>query len=406
MSNFANMLNGAVKGYQIVDEEMREGVRDNQRAGAIQDNKEYRSDQKAHQDRTFEAVQSNNEFNQSRATAQDKRAVAQDGRAIAQEGRAAESHNLSVAEVTRQKLLERDKVAGFRLLQNGTPYPKELHEEMKKANMGDLSIYSVIDNKEAHQNALASGKILQQLKNGNIHAVNTPESLSVINGVYKEQIKKGIGEFNSALGGTVVDKEIIGLETGPKKGSFVAEIEVTLDNGKKFTAPLTMNRSSDPNDNVRLIDGKVAMDDMFVRYQRARIADLNRDQIQKSYDMMYGGESKEPGSTTGKTIKDLMNYGVDKETAIKLATGGDVEKAVRAAAIAIIKNQDEYSDDKMSMKEAMAAAREAFSSEDDPVEKPRAPEEAIKLLMSRPELAPQFKEKYGYLPEGLNSAEQ
>ena len=400
MSNFASALNGAVKGYQIVDEEMRQGVRDKQRVQAIEDNQEYRSDQKAHQDRTFEAVQSNNEFNQSRAISQDKRAVAQ-------EGRAAESHDLNVEQVTRQKLLERDKVAGFRLLQNGTPYPKELHEEMKKSGLGDISIYSVIDNKEAHQNALASGKILQQLKSGNIHAVNTPESLKVINGIYKDQVKKGIGEFNSALGGTVVDKEIVGLETGPKKGSFVAEIEVTLDNGKKFTAPLTMNRSSDPNDNVRLIDGKVAMDDMFVRYQRARIADLNRDQIQKSYDMQYGGESKEPGSATGKTIKDLIAFGVSKDMAIRLATQSksDPEAAVRDFAGIILKNQDALSETQITPEQAYNEARRVLMGSEAPQQN-KAPEEAIKLLMSQPKLAPQFKEKYGYLPEGLNSAEQ
>lgn len=369
MSKFASMLNGAVKGYQIVDEEMREGVRDKQRAQAIEDNRTDRADSKTHRDRMFKETKANNAFNKTRAVGQDERAASQENRAIAQEGRAAEAHSLGVEDRTRQQLLEQDKIAGYRLLKNGTPYPKKLNEEMKKLGMGDISIYSSVENKEAHQNALAAGGILEKLKDGDVNAVNSPESLGVINGIYKEQVQKGIGEFNSALGGTVVEKRIVGLKAAPKKGSFVAEIEVTLDNGKKFSAPLTMNRSSDPNDNVRLIEGKVAMDDLFGRYQRAQIAELNKDKIQNSYDMMYGAGEKEPGSATGKTIKDLMVFGVPKEQAIQLSTQSktDPEAAIRSLTNAILKNNDN-SDEQFSPEQAYQEARRVIMGQNSPVE--------------------------------------
>ncbi|MCA9340023.1 MAG: hypothetical protein KDA17_03885 [Candidatus Saccharibacteria bacterium] len=382
-----SFVDGAIKGYQFVDEEIREGVRDQQRADLIAERKEDRIARREHQDKVFNAGE------QHRAAIREK----QDKIAGIQQ----QQHDWEAEDRRKARLMERDKVAFINLHNKGTPYPKELYEDMKSEGIGDLSVYNMIENKDAHNAARAAGRILESLKSGNVDAVNSPDSLEIINGVYSSQVRKGIGEFNGVLGGTIVDKRIVELAASPKKGAFVAEVEVTLDNGKKYTSPITMSRSSSPSDPVRLVDAGVAMDDLFARYQRANIAELNRDKIEKSYNAVHGITAKNERSATGKTIADLLGFGLSKDEAIRLATQSKTNPEDAAIKLAGKIVEAGMADDIQSAYEE--AKRVLSGGEAGGSGQGGAPKEAEDYLKKHPELADQFKAKYGYLPEGFGS---
>jgi len=394
--NFGSFVDGAVKGYQFVDEEQREAVRDKQRATAIDDQKAYREQERldriAHNDRMYQDSQTRtksaletNEFNRERQTAAD--------------GRASESHAYQTDQREISELVAKDARAGYAYFKDGTPYPPDLFAKMKERDILDRSVFFPIVDEKGFKASLKAGAILEKLKDGDINAINTPENLDIINDVYRSQVEKGIGEFSGAMGGSVVSKRISEISASPKTGAIVAEVTVNLDNGKSYTAPITMNRSTADDDGVRLVDAKTAMDDLFGRYQRSKVAEPFKDRIKEEYTRLTSGANgKGTQSATGKTISDLLAYGIPKAEAIKLATQSksNPKKAATSLANVIAKTEWGMSH---SPEEIYSEAQRVLGSTGaaaGPEEK--APPEAIKMLMKDPSLAPQFKAKYGYIP--------
>lgn len=168
-------------------------------------------------------------------------------------------------------------------MNGGAPFPLDLHEKLIKNGMPMLSPYSLLDpNFVKTQSQL--GTIVNAVKSGDLSAVNSPDSIDAINQAYADQIGKGIGEFNEAMGGNVVAKRITQLQAGPR-GTVVAHVNVHLDNGKSYDAPITVARSSDPHDPVKLHDTGMMLDDVMGRYQMAQMA--QNPQYQQSVRAMY-----------------------------------------------------------------------------------------------------------------------
>ena len=334
-----SFVDGAVKGYQFVDEEQREAVRDKQRATAIDDQRAYREqdreDRIAHNDRMYEDSQTRtnaaldaNTFNRERLTAADNRAT--------------EEHIYQKNQREIAELIAKDARAGYAYFKDGTPYPHDLFAKMKEKDILDRSVFSPIVDEKGFDASLKAGAILERLKDGDINAVNNPENLDVLNDIYRPQVEKGIGEFNSAMGGTIVSKRISEISASPKTGAIVAEVTVNLDNGKSYTAPITMNRSTADDDGVRLVDAKTAMDDLFGRYQRSKVAEPFRGRIKEEYTRLTSGANGAgTQSATGKTISDLLAYGISKAEAIKLATQSksNPKKAATSLANVIAKTE-------------------------------------------------------------------
>lgn len=91
----------------------------------------------------------------------------------------------------------------------------------------------------------------------------SPEAIKAFNGLLKGQIERGIGE-PSPTGGTVVSKQVKSIQLGDGKlfpaDHFAVMLTVTDDKGNSWDAPLTMNRSSDPNDKVKTIPAEALME--------------------------------------------------------------------------------------------------------------------------------------------------
>ena len=324
-----SFVDGALKGYQFVDEEQRESVKDRQLATAIKDNKEFRDqsrqDSLDHRDKMLE------------------QSTARTGIAQAQEGRQAEVHATNKKDRMISELVQKDARAGYEFFEHGTPYPQDLYDEMSKNDMLDRSLFTSIVDERGFQASLKSEGILNSLKSGDVNAVNTPENLDILNDIYAPQIEKGIGEFNGPMGGSVVSKRISEISASPKTGAIVAEVTVNLDNGKSYTAPITMNRSTADDDGVRLVDARTAMDDLFGRYQRSKVSEPYKDRIKNEYQRLTSGANGAgTQSATGKTISDLVAYGLPKAEAIKLATQSKSNPGKAATSLANMITKTEW----------------------------------------------------------------
>lgn len=116
--------------------------------------------------------------------------------------------------------------------------------------------------------AKAVGDITTGMETGNEGMVNAGANV-----ILAPELRKGVGT-DSAHGGKIVGKEIVRLVPHPQNPELVTPVvRVYVDGGQKisgprgphnatsyYDAPLTQNRSSDPNDPVKFINLKQAMD--------------------------------------------------------------------------------------------------------------------------------------------------
>src|SRR5690606_38542493 len=169
-------------------------------------------------------------------------------------------------------------------MNGGQAFPIELHEELVKSGMPALSPYSYINQDFVGKQERLGANIMKALHAGDLSLVNAPESLDAINQAYADQVASGIGESSDEYGGKVIAKRISTLQTGPG-GAVVANVQVHLDNGKSYDAPLTIARSSDPHDLVRMNNAGTMIDDVMGRYRLAQLA--KSPEYQQSVRNMY-----------------------------------------------------------------------------------------------------------------------
>ena len=88
-----------------------------------------------------------------------------------------------------------------------------------------------------------------------VSKLNSPTMKQNMNVVFKDDIKRNIGYIDPTNGKKVVDKEYAGMypvETGGKSGLVMEVTPVYADGTKGAPQPITVNRSHDPNDQVKV----------------------------------------------------------------------------------------------------------------------------------------------------------
>ncbi|WP_299202594.1 hypothetical protein [uncultured Amphritea sp.] len=73
---------------------------------------------------------------------------------------------------------------------------------------------------------------------------NSPQSLDAFNAIYGRQINKGDGG----------SKRIVNVYPGSKPGMLAFELEITKEDGTKYTAPMTANRGTTDDDQVKEVN--------------------------------------------------------------------------------------------------------------------------------------------------------
>lgn len=178
--------------------------------------------------------------------------------------------------------------------------------------------------------------------------------LKGVNTMYAPELRNGVGS-KSPHGGVIVGKEIIGLDpapgSDPQDPHYVPRIRVYVKGDKPlrgpqvpgrpkdatsyYDAPLTRNRSSDPNDMVRAIGLNEAMD--WLHKQQEVVEALNTPEAQQKlaeeaqrgdFDVAahFDKAMRMMGVTGGaKSVKDEMVKPTDGQPAYKVRQDYDAK---------------------------------------------------------------------------------
>ena len=183
--------------------------------------------------------------------------------------------------------------------------------------------------------------VAEQVFTGKLSA-QSPEALGAMNHVFKTQLSQGVGE-KGANGSVITSKQITGIfpADGQRvpKGHVVFEVEVTTEDGKSYRAPLTQNRSTDPNDPVRPIPVE-----MVARHFRG----LQRLQNEPGLKKIYASLGHKTESTDDKwtRLSDNALYNA-KDGTVKTVGGAEVKlsdrqkealKTLRSQYVALSRN--------------------------------------------------------------------
>lgn len=115
---------------------------------------------------------------------------------------------------------------------------------------------------------------------------NSPEGLTAMNALYRKQVMTGTGATRD--GKRITDKRIVGAVPSPDGKGFMLDLEITTEDGQKYTAPVTENRDSDPDKDpyVKVVPFDKAMDNLAG--QKILHGTLSPEQKQRMKVALYG----------------------------------------------------------------------------------------------------------------------
>lgn len=209
-------------------------------------------------------------------------------------GRFQSAQNAELSQVSGFNLEEQTKLGQDEIvrLQNGDVEGINLARATAVSTGRPHTDYQRVDGQPAPVEQAAE-MILTGMESGDQGAL-----LKGINAMYAPEMRAGVGS-KSPHGGTIVAKQIIGLDklpnSHPDDPHFVPRIRVYVNSGKEmrgplpegvppgatgyYDAPLTKNRSSDPNDPVRPVGLNETMD--WLHKQQEIVEALNTPEAQQ-----------------------------------------------------------------------------------------------------------------------------
>lgn len=132
---------------------------------------------------------------------------------------------------------------------------------------------------------------------------DSPQAVSAMNSVFAGELKKGVGSKGSN-GGKILSKEVEAIRLGDGENvpsdAVMIKLKVNTDKGS-YSAPLTINRSSDPNDQVKLIPI-----DLLARHMKGLKVLKDSPQVQKIYKSL--GRKTATGDNWGKLNDDTLYH--------------------------------------------------------------------------------------------------
>lgn len=394
-----SFVNGFTRGMDTIDRHVDRREQRGQQREAIQMQKDDRAYTRERQEladvraeETLQLQRENNTFNQNLAIENNARLNQQSEYQTQKHAWETENHKRTQKE---QKIADLSSEAGqyFDLFSKGAYSsldPDQLldfHQRAVEAGRPTLSPLSW-DN-ETVSRTKKLGPLLQQLKNGDLSHVNAPGNLKILSDLpgWKEKLNEGVGQ-QGRNGSTIVGKELAELKPGPD-GRVVPILKVTTEDGQSYTAEMSAFRSTDPNEPVVAADAGALIENAIGQYMLSNLfSDPAAQQvIEEVRGEMFGAKNGGGDlSSTGKTIRDLMSYGVSQQDAIKLATQSKHDPQAAALSLAKTILENGMADDPAGAIEQARAALQIAPSQPEPTPQ-RTPESIFKTLRDNPKNA-------------------
>ena len=210
--------------------------------------------------------------------------------------------------------------AEFHKVLSGGAMDMDLLGELDEARLSHFSIPYWM-NDETVKNNLSLQGVLHSVGQGDFSQINTPQTLGLIESVYKDQLDIGAGELSASAGKPIVRKGLAGFRAAPGGAGFVALLNVEYQDGSTDTKPITLNRSSAAEDPVAVKDIGEMMDDVASRVQLAQI--FSQPAVRKAIEagnahLFNKGGDKGKATTEIRNIEYLVGNGIERDEAIEM----------------------------------------------------------------------------------------
>ena len=176
------------------------------------------------------------------------------------------------------------------------------------------------------------------LQTGEIGRANSPEFLDLFNKAFDREISTGEGQVDPSSGKVVKDKRVVGFQD-MGSGKFATEVTMVYEDGTQSEPrPVTLFRSSNPDDPVVAEDPDAMIRMVLGRAEVARRISSNKGTIQSAYDLITGKNDKaETGQTlpaNAKMIEYLTQNGMERGEATTIVTQSKGNPMSIAATVA------------------------------------------------------------------------
>lgn len=319
-----NFGTGFTQGFNTADRAAR-----GRRALDLQEDRleeaQKRSDQR--QQLAVEGLELQREQAESQDNYRTQSLAIQQGRAEAdakwrenQMGRQDAADAAAASEREQARLRELAQAEMIKVTNGGQPDP-QVQARIAEAGLPHLTVDFWLQDENVKKN-LAGQQLLNDLQqSGDFSAVNRPETLGLLNDIYRDQIEKGIGEVSLTSGKRIVDKRLSGFMLSPghstPEGSqgVVTKVRVVYEDGTSEEQPITLGRSSDRNDPVAINDVGTMLDDLTGRVKMAEVFS-NKEFRQSIAHLLPSASADGKNSTTDiKNIQFLTSNGMTFEDA-------------------------------------------------------------------------------------------
>lgn len=195
------------------------------------------------------------------------RAGAAERRATAQEARQQQEYEWQKEQRDKQEFQQENLPiyqSGWQLLREGKDPGEQFWAAAKDERAGlfnpnrwvepgaiDKSTY-VVKHTGNLMNLLKDGKLDPSTPEGNA-LINDAKYLEGMDYLYRDEVRKGVGDIDPASGKTITDKKLANMMITPDGRGLVLGVEVTYNDGSKDVRPVTNNRTSAPDDHPKVI---------------------------------------------------------------------------------------------------------------------------------------------------------
>ncbi|MFQ2735087.1 hypothetical protein ACK3Y0_09160 [Aeromonas caviae] len=196
------------------------------------------------------------------------RAGAAERRAAAQEARQQQEYEWQKT-LRDKQLFQQENLpiyqSGWQLLREGKDPGEQFWAAAKDERAGLFNPHRWVEPGALDKSTYVvkhTGNLMKLLKEGKLDP-STPEGNALINDakylegmdyLYRDEVRKGVGDIDPASGKTITDKKLANMMITPDGRGLVLGVEVTYNDGSKDVRPVTNNRTSAPDDHPKVID--------------------------------------------------------------------------------------------------------------------------------------------------------
>ncbi|KOG92628.1 hypothetical protein AL345_14615 [Aeromonas caviae] len=195
------------------------------------------------------------------------RAGAAERRAAAQEARQQQEYEWQKT-LRDKQLFQQENLpiyqSGWQLLREGKDPGEQFWAATKDERAGLFNPHRWVEPGALDKSTYVvkhTGNLMNLLKDGKLDP-STPEGNALINDakylegmdyLYRDEVRKGVGDIDPASGKTITDKKLANMMITPDGRGLVLGVEVTYNDGSKDVRPVTSNRTSAPDDHPKVI---------------------------------------------------------------------------------------------------------------------------------------------------------